>query len=167
MNYNETYKLVRQYTLHLLGYPPLTEQLKRYGDLTPEEIIQEVAMDVWRHWDEDWDDGLVRFVTSRRLIDLYRRRKAKICDKGEIQPWNEPLYSLEGLDDVLDMAPRWAKLSKRDKKLIQMVVEGYAHREIANALNTTIGNSRDRLYQVRLMLLGEKPINTNKRRKSM
>ena len=164
MTFDKTYALIRQYTMSLLRYPPMKEQIRRYGDMTAEEIINEVATDVYKHWDETWDDGLVRFVTSRRLIDLYRKRQTRTCVQLDIAEWNEPLYELSGLDDLIDMSVRWKRLSKKDQKLIELVVQGYGHRQIANMMDTTISNSRDRLYRVRLMLKGLKPISTTKRR---
>ena len=164
MEYNHAYKLIRQYTLSLLHYPPLTEQIQRYGDMTAEEIVQEVSLAVFKHWDDTWDDGLIRFVTSRRVIDLYHSRKNYRFLRGEMGEWNEPFHESDGLDDLLDINQRWMLLSDKDRKLVELVVSGKGHKEIASHMDTTIGNSRDRLYQVRLMLAGKKKISTNKRR---
>lgn len=150
--------------MSLLRYPPMKEQLWRYGDMTAEELIQEVATDVYKHWDESWDDALVRFVTSRRLIDIYRKRQKKVWTQCDLEDWNTPLYEMDGLDDLLDMRSRWAKLSDTDRKVISLTVEGCSYQEIGDHLGISRSAAGDRLYRLRLMLSGKAPIHTNKRR---
>jgi DNA-directed RNA polymerase specialized sigma24 family protein len=131
--------------------------------MTSEEIVQDVAMEVYKHWEEEWDDGLVRFVTHRRLVDLYRRRATRVCTQLELTEWWEPTYDSGALDTLLDVHKNWLKLSDRDKTVVQMVVEGRGHEEIAKHFNMSNANSRWILHRARLTLRGEGPISSRKR----
>ena len=164
MNQTEVYSIIRKQVLYKLHFPPKSAQLWQYGDMTSEEIIQEVAIDVFKHWEEDWEISLIRFVTNRRVVDMFRRRQRYITMQCDLTDLNMPSYDMEGLDKLLDMRKLWEGLSKKERKLMGMVVEGRSHNEMAERLGSTPSATRDKMYRLRLILSGKAPITTRMKR---
>jgi len=95
-------------------------------------------------------------ITIRHCLNLLARKRLKFVElaenafKGKEQELREHTISNLDADQLLSMV---AKLPGKYRTVFNMaVIDGYAHKEIAAALNITIMNSRARLARAKNLL---------------
>lgn len=120
-----------------------------------EDVVQETFVRLVEKADElraESAGGWLRRVTINRCLDVLRRRRR----------WREDeLFELAGRDPAasrpasLDLPRAIARLPERTRAVFLLhEVEGYRHREIAAALDVSVGTSKAQLFRARRLLRG-------------
>jgi DNA-directed RNA polymerase specialized sigma24 family protein len=158
MNETKRYQIIRSQVLKRLGYPPLNRQVQRYGEMTPEEIVNEVAIPVLKASKDEWDYGLIRHVTNLRLIDLYRVRQAYSAVSFSLMEEDGDGYNEDHKDEYRDLLSSTSSLTMAQREILLLLCEGHGHEDIGTYLSITPKASRKRLERLRVTLKKEMEI---------
>ena len=120
-----------------------------------EDVVQEVFVRLVERIDglnAETAGGWLRRVTVNRCLDVLRRRRR----------WREDeLPEMAGRDHSdarsasLDLPRAIGRLPDRTRAVFLLhEIEGYRHREIAEALGVSVGTSKTQLFRARRMLRG-------------
>lgn len=158
MNETERYHIIRSQVLKRLGYPPLSRQIRRYGEMTPEEIVNEISIPVLRASEDCWDYGLIRHVTNLRLIDLYRVRQSYSALSFSLEEYDGEFCDEEARDEYRDLLSSTSSLTMAQREVLLLLCEGHGHEDIGAYLSITPKASRKRLERLRVTLRREMEI---------
>lgn len=141
-------------------YGPLMGVCLRYADNQDDalDILHDGYIKVFRHIGK-YQPGTSLIAWMRRImvntaIDYYRkktRRRTEDLDSAHgVQTHDPGVVSSMSTDDILCCIQ---KLSPAYRSVFNLyVIEGYSHKEIADALNITESTSRSNLVKARLKL---------------
>ncbi len=129
---------------------PLALRLSGHQETYANDLIQEMWMRAIRKLpDFQWKSSLKTWLT-RILInaDLERNRQNKTRKKLKVIHVEE--QKKENIQEKMDLEKAIAQLPQGCKRILLLHdIEGFTHKEIAEMLNMSIGNSKSQLFQAR------------------
>ena len=138
-----------------------------YSEKLAEEVIQEVFLKIWNKIDQYDENKSTLFTWMSRIarnsaLDIKRLKKFQHVQNTDSLDLGKHNIGSSRLDDAgLDTSALTAKLDKKHKMVLDYIyLEGYTHKETAEALQIPLGTVKTRIRnaisELRTVLQDEK-----------
>lgn len=151
MTDRDFYKLVERQVFYVTKASNKYTQLWLYGEMTVDEITQEVVMRTLTQIDKEMDVPLLKHIVRCRVYDIARRCKQRPPEVKEVRELE--MYDMhESVEEINAILAHIDDMEAVTKRCLRLRTIGYSISEISKMMDLTKDAVNSRLYKARQML---------------